>query len=285
MKDSTNMPIPNLSKSLDVAQLRHIQSVNESPQLRGPDTLVRYMLPTLLRLRSACIRRSELSRLRRDPFYYYLVARTRYYDQAFTQAVSHGVERILNVGCGTDTRAYRFRTLLCEHHVRVLECDQAELIHERQRIVKRWGDAPYVEHLAIELNDGCWPKLEQWLGHRTGPRTLVLMEGVSSYVETGALTQFLQLLGAKLAAGSQMAYDSKLVGVNDDFGRDGRGRRSFRLSSNRSEVVAFHKRWGLHLEHMELSSELCVRLLPDLEASGNPLFAEDALVRLCVAGS
>ena len=279
------MPIPNLSKSLYVARLRHIQSAHESPQRRGPDTLVHYMLPTLQRVRTTWISKSDLSRLRKDPFYYYLVARTKYYDRIFTEAISDGVERILNAGCGTDTRAYRFRRLLCDHHVRVLECDQAELIYERQRIVKRWGHAPYVGHLAIDLDDGCWPELEQWLGHPTGPRTLVLMEGVSPYVETGAFTQFLQLVGAKLAVGSQMAYDFKLVEVNDDFGRDGRGRGSFRLSSNRSAVVAFHKRWGLHLEHMELSSELCVRLLPDLKQSGNPLFEEDALVRLYVAGS
>ena len=279
------MPIPNLSKSLYVARLRHIQSAHESPQRRGPDTLVRYMLPTLQRVRTTWISKSDLSRLRKDPFYYYLVARTKYYDRIFTEAISDGVERILNAGCGTDTRAYRFRRLLCDHHVRVLECDQAELIYERQRIVKRWGHAPYVGHLAIDLNDGCWPELEQWLGHLTGPRTLVLMEGVSPYVETGAFTQFLQLLGAKLAVGSQMAYDFKLVEVNDDFGRDGRGRGSFRLSSNRSEVAAFHKPLGLHLQHMELSSELCVRLLPDLKQSANPLFDEDALVRLYVAGS
>ncbi len=61
------MPIPNLSKSLDVAQLRHIQSGHESPQRRGPDTLVRYMLPTLQRVRTTWISKRELSRLRRTP--------------------------------------------------------------------------------------------------------------------------------------------------------------------------------------------------------------------------
>jgi methyltransferase (TIGR00027 family) len=279
------MPIPNLSNSLYVARLRHIQSIHEPPQRRGPDTLVRYFLPILQRVRAAYISKSALSRLRTDPFYYYLVARTKYYDQVLTEALSNGVERILSVGCGSDTRAYRFEKLLRSQNVRVLECDQARVIDERQQIVKRWGGVPYVEHLALDLNDGCWPELEQWLGHPTGPKMLVLMEGVSPYIQSGALIQFLKLLGAKLAVGSQIAYDFKLTGVNDEFGCNGRPKRSFRLSSNRREVAAFHEPWGLHLECIELSSKLCVRMLPHLSESSNPLFEEDALIRLCVAGS
>lgn len=277
------MPIPNLSKSLEVAQLRHIQSIHESAELRGPDNLVRYLLPMFWRARAAWTRKSELSRLRMAPFYYYLLARTRYYDQVFTEALSQGVERILNVGCGSDTRAYRFMRLLCDHHVTVLECDQAEVICERQRILKRWGHIPYLEHLAIDLNDGRWPDLEQRMVRPTEPKTLVLMEGVSPYIESVAFVQFLQLLGAKLAAGSQLAYDFKLTGVNAGLGCGRRVKKPFRLSSNRSEVAGFHKQFGLHLKHMELSSELCVRLLPHLKASSNPKFEEDALVRLAVA--
>ena len=279
------MPLPNLSKSLYIAQLRHIQSIHESPPRRGPDTLVRRFLPMLQRVRAAWISRSELSRLRADPFYYYLVARTKYYDQVLTEAISNGVERILNMGCGSDTRAHRFNRVISNHGVRVLECDQAQIIYEKQRIVKRWGYVPYVEHLVIDLNDGCWPELEQWLGHANGPKTLVVMEGVSPYIDSGAFIQFLRLLGAKLTVGSQVAYDFKLTGANDDLGHGGRAKRSFRLSSKRNEVAAFHKQLGLHLEHMELSSELCVRLLPDIKESPNRLFEEDALVRLGVTAS
>jgi methyltransferase (TIGR00027 family) len=277
------MPIPNLSKSLEIAQLRHIQSIHEPPELRGPDTLVRYLLPMFWRARAAWACKSELSRLRTAPFYYYLLARTRYYDQVFTEALSQGVKRILNVGCGSDTRVYRFRGLLCDHDVTVLECDQEEVIYERQRIVKRWGRVPYVEHLAIDLNDGSWPDLEQWIGRSPVSKTLVVMEGVSPYIESEPFVQFLQLLGANLAVGSQVAYDFKLTGVNAALGCGGCVKMPFRLSSNRGEVAIFHNQWGLHLERMELSSELCMRLLPRLKESSNPLFREDALLRLGVA--
>jgi hypothetical protein len=48
---------------------------------------------------------------------------------------------------------------------------------------------------------------------------------------------------------------------------------------------AFHEALGFRLESMELSSELSVRLLPDLDAGAAPLFREDGLVHLRVAKS
>src|SRR5882762_319698 len=145
------MAIPNLSNSMYVAHLRHIQSIHESPARRNPDNLVRYFLPMLERSRGASIGQYKLTQLRADPFYYFLVARTKYYDQVLIEAVSDGVQRILSVGCGSDTRAYRFKDLLCSKRVSVLECDLAEAIRERQRLVKRWNDLHHVRHMAIDL--------------------------------------------------------------------------------------------------------------------------------------
>ena len=42
-----------------------------------------------------------------------------------SEAVADGVQSIVNVGCGTDTR-HRFSHLFKHRDVRVLECDRAE---------------------------------------------------------------------------------------------------------------------------------------------------------------
>jgi len=265
-----------------VARLRHIQSIHESAERRNPDTLVRHFIPMRQRLRAAWLGQAELSKLRADPFYYYLVARTKYYDHVVTEAVSEGVRRLVSVGCGSDTRAYRFKDLLCSKGVKVLECDQAEAIRAKQRLARRWRHSDYIEHWPIDLNGGPWPELEYWLGDPTRPKALVWMEGVSPYVNDSAFSQFLHLFATKLAVGSQVAYDFKIRGVKDDFGRDGRTQRPFRLPRASDEVATFHEAHGLRLEHMELSSELCARLLPDLDGSATSLFNEDGLVRLRV---
>jgi methyltransferase (TIGR00027 family) len=276
------MGLPDLSNSMYVAHLRYIQSIHESPQRRNPDTLVRHFIPILARLRTAWLGREELSKLRADPFYYYLVARTKYYDQVFNEAVSDGVRQIVNVGCGSDTRAYRFKHFLCSKGVKVLECDQPNAIHAKQQVAKRWRCFDYVEYLPIDLNNDTWPELEHWLADRTRTKALVLIEGVSPYVNGSNFGQFLVLLATRLPPGSHVAYDFKIRGVHDDFGRVGRIQEPFRLSQASDEVATFHEAHGFRLEHMELSSELCARLLPGLANSALTLFSEDGLVRLQV---
>lgn len=278
------MPLPNLSNSMYVAQLRYIQSIYETPEHRNPDTLVRHFLPLLERLRLGWMSRKQLSNLRSDPFYYYLIARTRYYDRVFSEGVADGAQRILSVGCGSDTRSYRFEDLIRARSVRVIECDQPEAIQAKQRMAERRWRFDYVHYLPIDLNDEAWPELERRLGDRNGPKTLVVIEGVSPYVNGGSFRNFLQLLSTRLAPGSRIAYDFKLSGVKEDFGRAGRTEIPFRLSGSSDEVEKFHQPLGLRVNHLERSSGLCARLLPAVAKSATPLFEEDGLVRLEVGG-
>jgi len=279
------MTLPNLSNSMYVARLRYIQSIHEAPQRRNPDTLVRHFLPMFDRLRAAWIGQDKLARLRADPFYYYLVARTRYYDQVFSEAVLDGAKRIISVGCGSDTRSHRFEPLLRDHGVTVLECDQSEAIHTKRRVAKRKWPFGHVEYLPIDLNDDGWPELDSRLGTRGDPKALVVMEGVSPYVNDSNFRRFLLLLSSRLPVGSHVAYDFKLRGVEEDFGRTGRTQNPFRLSPASDEVRAFHETCGLRLHHLELSSELSARLLPGLADPAIPSFKEDGLVRLQVGGA
>lgn len=279
------MALPDLSNSMFVARLRYIQSIHEAPEHRNPDTFVRYFMPFKERLRATWISRPELSKLRADPFYYYLIARTRYYDQVLQDAVSDGVQQIVSIGCGSDTRPYRFQQLLSSQDVKVLECDQAQAIQVKERLARRWRSGEQVDYLGIDLNRETWPELDQWLQTRAKVKMLVFMEGVSPYVDRTTFGRFLDLLAGSLLPGSHLAYDYKIRGVKDDFGRGGSIQEPFRLSHDRNEVTKFHHTRGLPLEAMELSSELCARLLPGLAGLVVPWFAEDALLRLRVAGT
>ena len=149
----------------------------------------------------------------------------------------------------------------------------------------RLPDPDYVEYLPIDLNDEAWPQLARWLGAGASSKSLVLLEGVCCYINDSNFRQFLQFLAAKLPAGSLLAYDFKIRGIRDDFGRAGRTLTPFRLSHSRDEVASFHQGYGFRLEQMELSCKLCARLLPGLAESASSRFTEDALIRLQVAGA
>jgi methyltransferase (TIGR00027 family) len=262
-----------------VAEWRHIQSVHEETELRNPDTLVRHFLPALQRWRCTWLSQSKLASLRTDPFYYYLIARTKYYDELFLEAIDDDVQYIINVGCGSDTRSHRFHHALKQKGVRVLESDRPEAISRKQRLARRHGSVEHVAYLSIDLNDDAWPEFEQWLATTSIAKALVLMEGVSPYVNSSTFGGFLSLLARKLPSGSRVAYDFKLRGVADDFGRVGTTREPFRLTAGIDAVAGYHEAFGYRLDHMEQSSELTTRLLSGQARSG-ALFSEDALIQL-----
>lgn len=275
------MVFPDLSNSMKVAQLRYIQTIHEQGERRNPDTLVRHFIPLIERMRSQWIGRGRLRDLRASPFYYYLVARTKYYDAVVEEAIASGVRNIMGVGCGSDTRAHRFDELMRNHAVNVLECDQPESIRAKQAIARRLPGKGHVEYLAVDLNHGPWHELERRIKERSAQKTLVMMEGVSPYIHAGVFEKFLDLLSRLLLPGSEVAYDFKIAGVNDCAGGSGKSDPLFRLLPSSAEVEAFHRKHHLELEHLEFGCGLSARLIPGLGAADGA-YAEDVLVRLRV---
>ena len=270
--------------TMNVAELRHIQSIHETTEFRNPDTFVRHFLPESRRQRLAKLGQWRLAMLRSHPFYYYLLARTKYYDGVLLHAISDKMQYVISVGCGNDTRPYRFEHVLKQKGVEVLECDLPEVISNKQRMANRLGTFDHIAYLAIDLNDGAWPDFEHWLGTHNKAKALVLIEGVSPYVNAEAFGRFLDLLARKLPAGSRVAYDFKFRGVNDNFGRGDRTQTLLRLSGVTEEVVAYHEGLGYRLSHFEQSSDLSARLLTGPAKPNAPLFTEDGLILLDVVG-
>ena len=269
------MKLPNLSYMMTVGQVRSIQARWETGERRNPDTLVTRLLP--LRTRVECALRGAFfrRRMRRDPFYDYVAARTKYYDALYLAQARRPVRAILNIGCGSDTRAYRFAPELLAKSVEVVECDQADAIRAKERAVRKRWQAQHVSFMPIDLNAEAWPELERWLQKRRDSAVLVMLEGVSPYVSAVRFEAFLAMLADQLGPESVVAYDFKIAGVSDEFGRGVEG-HVFRLPGDKEAVTAFHARLGLRAQHVETSAELCARLVPGTGSS----FHEDGLVVL-----
>lgn len=262
------MSLPDSSYLVNVAQLRYIQSLCESADERNPDALVGALLS--LPQRIACMVRGTLlrPRLRANPFYHYVLARTRYYDALFLEAVDDSVAYIVNIGCGTDTRAYRFAPLLERKGITVFECDQPQAIHAKRELAARRFPTAHVRYLPLDLNNGFATALDE-----VPPgRAFVMMEGVSPYIDRRRFEAFLRLLAARLSPGSVLAYDFKLEGVAPGFGHQ----ESFRLPPERDAVAAYHRPLGFQLQHLETSAGVTRRLLP----RASPPFEEDCLACL-----
>ncbi len=273
----------NLSYLVTVGQLRFIQSRYEHPGYLNPDLLVSDFLPIAERLGGVLRGLFLLSKMRSNPFYNYVISRTYYYDEIFVRSMYDQLEYIVNIGCGTDTRPYRFAHLLRQKGVRVLECDQEAAISRKSMLARRRWPTDHVDYMAIDLNEEGCPQFEAWLSARRNVPILVMLEGVSMYIKQGTFEALLRLLGRELAPGSIVAYDFKIAGVNDSFGRPSETEQPFRLPSDPEDLAAYHKPFGLRLVHSELSSELTQRLLPSDLTARRPSFHEDCLLRLTVA--
>ena len=279
------MGLPNLSYMMNVGQLRYIQSIYEVPEHRNPDALIHNFLSHSeiwgCRLRGMV----AINRLRRNPFYYYVLARTRHYDAVFASAIEDGAKCILNIGCGSDTRAYRYVESLKKNGVACTECDQSAAIVNKEKLVRARLDGGHVDFMSIDLNAGAWPEFERWLAARAGSKFLVMMEGVSPYIDEKAFRTFLSLLNERLLPGSRVAYDFKLKGVSDRFGQADVSHVPFRLSGDAKQIDQFHSALGFRVDGFELGSALVGRTLPGVREGGWPAFEEDALVQLTVEGA
>jgi methyltransferase (TIGR00027 family) len=262
---------------LYVGQLRYIQALCEPADSRNPDAVVGAFLPLGERL--ACLLHGALFRrqLRADPFYHYLVARTRHFDQLFLDAVRDSVTCIVNIGCGTDTRAYRFAHLLEAKGITVLECDRPQAIRAKRELATRRWPARHVRYVPLELNDdAAWSSFARALDDAAPGRAFVMMEGVSPYIHKPQFEAFLRLLAAGLRPASVLAYDFKLEGVAPGFGSSAAAPQPFRLSGERDAVAAYHHTLGFRLQRVEASASLTRRLLPRAPR----LFEEDCLACL-----
>lgn len=270
------MKLPDLSNMMNVGQLRYIQAHCESAEYCNPDAVVGTFLSSQQRL--ACIFRGKLlmPRLRANPFYHYVLARTKYYDEVFLDAVYGSADCIINIGCGSDTRAYRYAHILKQKGVEVWECDQPQAIYAKQKIAQKRWPTDHIKYVPLDLNDNAWPNFAALLDEKRQGSKLIMMEGVSPYIRSESFKAFLGLLATRLDARSSLAYDFKISGTVDDLGRSETIRQPFRLPAQLEEVAAYHGSLGFQVQHMELSTALVKRLLP--EASS--LFGEDCLLRI-----
>jgi methyltransferase (TIGR00027 family) len=270
------MKLPNFNYLVNVAELRYIQARFESPEYTNPDQTAGALLS--LPQRFACMLRGRLfkSRLRANPFYHYLLARTRFYDDAFLTAISESVTHIVNIGCGSDTRAYRFASAIRDKGIRVVECDQQIAISAKQKLARRHWQTDHVTYVPLDLNIPQWEQFVGVLNEMRHGKIFIMIEGVSPYVDSKPFESFLRMLGSKIRQGSTIAYDFKKLDVVGSPKCEVRSSLPFRLPFDRSWVEDYHAAMGLQLQLMESSEHLSQRTL-----TGNPLlFEEDCILLL-----
>lgn len=152
--------------------------------------------------------------------YEYFLARTAWFDEAFTEALKSGVEQVVILGAGYDTRAWRFADHVGDR--RVFEFD-APATQRRKLEMLAAAEISQPTHLSLASLDLAREDLTDALagaGLLFSRRTLVLCQGVTYYLSPEAVSRTLELVSGRLPTGSEFCFDYMLpeAEIGDRFG-------------------------------------------------------------------
>lgn len=188
--------------------LRAIGNLERDPRLRNPDHLaVRFLTPGMrLRVQVAPLRTLTLRVVERmlPGAYHFITARTKHLDGILAEEVRAGVRRVVILGAGADSRAYRLGQSM--PGATVFEFDHPLTSQWKQRQVARiFGRPPeHVRYVQIDL--GRDPLDEALAAIGTAEPILFLWEGVTPYLPIEAVDATLAAIG-RCAEGSSVAFD------------------------------------------------------------------------------
>jgi methyltransferase (TIGR00027 family) len=147
-----------------------------------------------------------------------LLCRIRYIDDTLSDALKEGLDQVVILGAGSDTRALRIPDI---DKVHVFEVDHPAPQDWKKKCLKRMlGTLP--QHITFVPIDFDQQTLEDEMaaaGFRTGARTFVISEGVTQYITAEANDATFQVV-SKAAPGSRIVFSYVNSGVIDGSSED-----------------------------------------------------------------
>lgn len=139
--------------------------------------------------------------------YGYLVARTHHMDAILRAEVAAGLDRVVILGAGYDTRAQRLRASL--DGTSVFEVDHPATLRDKRERLARVSDLSSgdVSHVAVDFTD---QKLLDRLadhGHDVHDRTLFVLSGVAMYLPESAVLELFDAVAGHASPRTSLLFD------------------------------------------------------------------------------
>ena len=139
--------------------------------------------------------------------YEYVIARTKYIDAVFKQALADRFDQVLIFGAGFDTRAIRFQNEMGS--TRVFELDvpvtqQAKIGQYRKR---RVDVPPNLKFIAIDFDKESLPMKLDETGFCKQRRSLFILEGLVMYLQPESVHETFQTIRDYAGKGSRIVFD------------------------------------------------------------------------------
>jgi methyltransferase (TIGR00027 family) len=247
---------------------RAISSLEKSSFYKSDDRLAISLLPYFLML---LIRIPFAGRLMLWSFtakggYEYIIARTKYIDAVFKQALSEQFSQILIFGAGFDTRALRFQHQA--QQTRVFELDapltqQAKIRQYRKRHLCVPSNLMFIE---IDFSKELLPDRLNRAGFHRDRRSLFILEGLTMYLEPESVYQTFQTIEQYAGAGSRavfdyvqasvLRHDTPLYGESKMVQSVSKAGEKWRFGIEPAEIEQFVTAYGFELNDHRCAQEL-----------------------------
>ena len=145
-----------------------------------------------------------------------IAARVRYFDEMVKVAARDGLEQLVIMGAGYDTRAYRIDELTRD--VRVFEIDHPDTQRvKKEKIRNIFFKLPdHVTYVAVDFETQDFGQRLLECGYSVTKKTLFLMEGLLMYLPGHAIDEMLSFMVHNSGRGSAILFDcSKETAAGD----------------------------------------------------------------------
>jgi len=169
----------------------------------------------------------------------FLVTRERYIDDALQACLDDGLEQLVILGAGFDSRAYRFEQL--KRGVRVFEVDHPATQEAKLRkLAAIFGAAPdHVTYVPIDFNQQSLAQRLFDSGYDERLKTLFIWQGVTPYLTPDAVDDTLRFVAEHSGPGSSIVFDYMYPSLLAGAPRHGEIRNMRRYRWLSGEQLAF----------------------------------------------
>ena len=245
--------------ALGAAICRLIEQYQPEEKRLFNDQVVKYLLNTPIRMlmqfssmRTYTIKQTDAIM---QGIYGVQVCRTRFIDDAVQSVLSQGIEQLMILGAGFDTRPYRLAGI---SSVKVFEADLPSVQEaKKKRLQKHFGRLPeYVTFIPIDFDTQSLKSALTGTAFDLSRPVVYIWEGVTQYLSEEAVRQTLTFIGTS-APGSMLLFTyvlksvierrSNLPGADKLMDTVAKQNAPWRFGLEPSEVAGFLKPFHLNL--------------------------------------
>jgi methyltransferase (TIGR00027 family) len=251
--------------------IRAASFFEKDPCLKADDDIAPLILPRLMQplVKSRLIRRAFMRSLAPKGIFEYVIARTKYVDEAVGAALAAGIRQFVLLGAGYDSRAVRFHARAPEAVFFELDAPPTQEAKRAQFVRRGIALPPSCRFIPIDFNSESPREKLLEAGFRPDEKSFFILEGVLMYLKEAAVNETLKMMRSLMHRGGRAVcdfiYQSVLRKENLYFGEKGIYRRvnkfgeAWKSGIERNDIEAFFSQNGFtvaevadaeRLEHM-----------------------------------